>query len=195
MEQTPPPNPDTDFPGRIAAIRLGGAMLVVLFLVIILVWRDNGQRVAWETTALLTGVGDVHYYSIPQPPGDPPYPPAASFRGRVLYPVDYSRREFRDDDMLRVGADERSGLLLYEAPPRSHETLENKNHPGYFLKLAPNEYLKVTTYLENPPQTSPSAQRNAPHPSNAKSAPCDAPRRCSPDPGQTSPSPKTCRHS
>ena len=132
-----------EFPGRQAALRLGAAFLAALFLVLILVWRDNGQRAQFETTVELTAVGDTHFYPMPGSEPSPPYAPIASIHGQPLYPADFRRHEFRPDDMTRAGLDEEAGFVLYHAPVRRQDAGENPTGPVYFLKISPTEYLKL----------------------------------------------------
>jgi len=143
MNETPPAEDASEFPGRQAAIRLGGALLVVLFLALALTWRDNGRRAALETTAEFTSVGDTHYFPMPDPPPPPPFLAVASFHGQPLYPADYRRHGYEADDMTRVGVDEKSGCILYQAPQRPRAADDRKRGTIYYLKIAPKEYLKV----------------------------------------------------
>jgi hypothetical protein len=131
-----------EFPGRRAAVYLGGALLVALFLMLVLTWRDNGRRAALETTAEFTAVGDTHYYPMPATL-PPPYPAVALFKGQPLYPADYRRHEFEADDMTRVGVDEKGGYILYQAPKRQKDADERRRYEVYFLKISPKEYLKT----------------------------------------------------
>ena len=145
MKDTPLADDATGFPGRQAAVRLGAALLVSLFLVLVLVWRDNGQRAALETTAQLTAVGDTHYFPMPAAPLVPPYPPLASLHGQPLYPEDFRPHEFQADDMVRVGVDEKAGYVIYRAPDRPQDAGEHKIGVTYFLKISPKEYFKIRT--------------------------------------------------
>jgi hypothetical protein len=147
MNKTPPAEDAPEFPGRLAAIFLGVALLVALFLVLVLAWRDNGRRAALETTAELTAVGDSHYYPLPAKAPRPPYHAVASFRGQPLYPTDYERHEFPADDMTRLGVDENGGFVIYRGPPRAKDADEAKLGSVYFLKVSPKEYLKTRPNL------------------------------------------------
>jgi hypothetical protein len=142
MNDTPRTEGASDFPGREVAVRLGAALLAALFLVLVLVWRDSGQRARLETTAELTAVGDTHYFPMP-PPSVPPYQPIASLRGEPLYPDDFRRHEFHPDDMTRVGLDEKGGYILYKAPIRHQDAGERQIGSIYCLKISPTEYFKV----------------------------------------------------
>ena len=153
MSDTPSAEQDSDLPGQRAATWLGGALLVALFLVLALTWRDNGRRAQMETTAEYTAVGDLHYYPMPATPPPPPYTPLASVKGQPLYPVDYRRREFAADDMTRVGLDEMGGYILYRAPEKSEKKKdadEIKRGPLYYLKISATEYLKLRTINSDP---------------------------------------------
>ena len=143
MNDTPRTADAHDFPGRQAAVRLGAALLVALFLILVLVWRDNGQRATLETTAQLTAVGDTHYFPMPAAPLVAPYPPVVSLHGTPFYPADYRHHEFRPDDMIRVGEDEKAGYILYRAPVRPQDAGEHEPGSTYFLKISPTEYLKI----------------------------------------------------
>ncbi len=57
-----------EFVGRRAAVYLGSALLLALFLALVFTWRDNGRRAALETTAEFTAVGDSHYFPMPAAP-------------------------------------------------------------------------------------------------------------------------------
>jgi hypothetical protein len=132
-----------EFPGFQAMARLGAGLLVALFLILVLVWRDNGQRAKLETTAEFTSVGDTHYFPMPAAPAAPPYPQVAALRGEPLYLDDPRKHEFHADDLTRVGRDEKTGCLIYKAPVRKQDVGEHEVGAVYFLKLSPTEYLKV----------------------------------------------------
>ncbi|MEZ0259301.1 MAG: hypothetical protein ACAI37_28790 [Chthoniobacter sp.] len=153
MSNTPSAEQDSDFPGQRAAVCLGAVLLVALFIVLALTWRDNGQRAQLETTVEYTAVGDSSYYPMPANPPAPPYPVVASLKGQPLYPVDYRRREFAADDMTRAGLDEKGGYLLYRGPEKSEKKKdadEIKRGPLYYLKISPTEYLKLRTINSDP---------------------------------------------
>ena len=143
MHDTPPTEAAPNFPGRHAAICLGLALLLALFLVLVLAWRDNGRRATLETTAELTAVGDSHYYPLPPQPPPPPYPAIARFRGQELYPTDYELHEFLPDDLTRLGVDEKGGYIIYQAPPKATAADDPKLGPFYFLKTSPKDFLKI----------------------------------------------------
>lgn len=143
MNDTPRAEDASAFPGHPAAVRLGFALLVALFLVLVLAWRDNGQRAALETTAELTAVGDTHYFPMPATPLLPPYAPVGAFHGQSLFPDDFRRHEFRADDMTRAGQEEKEGYIIYNAPVRRQDANEPKIRSTYYLKISPKEYLKV----------------------------------------------------
>jgi len=142
MTETPDAQNSSQFPGHQAAVRLGAALLAALFLLLVLVWRDDGQRAKLETTTELTAVGDTHYFPMPAPQL-PPYTAVASLRGVPLYPDDFRRHEFHPDDMTRVGLDEKAGYILYKAPVRRQDAGEREVGSVYFLKVSPTEYTKV----------------------------------------------------
>jgi hypothetical protein len=143
MNDTPRAEGAPEFPGRETAVRLGAALLAALFLVLVLVWRDNGQRTRMETTAELTAVGDAHYFSMPSPLPTPPFQPVASLRGEPLYPADFRRHEFHPDDMTRIGLDEKGGYILYKGPIRRQDEGERQIGSLYFLKISPTEYFRI----------------------------------------------------
>lgn len=132
-----------EFPGRQAAVCLGVALLVSLFLVLFLTWRDNGRRASLESTTELTAVGDSHYFTMPAKTPLPPYQAVTSFQGQPLYPTGYDRHEFPPDDMTRIGVDDKGGSIIYQGPPRAKAGDDPKLGPVYFLKISPKEYLKT----------------------------------------------------
>ena len=132
-----------EFPGRTSAVRLGAALLVALFLVLILAARDNGRRTALETTAEYTAVGDTHYFPMPEKHLLPPFPVVAALPGVSLAPADYRRHEFSADDMTRVGVESATGCIVYRAPERAKDQDDRKLGPIYYLKLSATEYLKT----------------------------------------------------
>jgi len=150
MNDTPPAEDASEFPGRQAAIRLGGGLLVVLFLVLVLTWRDNGRRATLETTAEFTSVGDNHYFPMPDPPPEPPFQAVAKLHGQPLYPTDYRKREYAADDMTRVGVDEKGGYIVYESPRKSRDADEHSLGQLYYLKVSPTEYLKTRALISAP---------------------------------------------
>lgn len=145
MSDIPSAENEAPFPGRTAAVRLGAAMLLALFLVLVLVARDNGRRTAIETTVETTAVGDTHYYPMPVPPPKPPFQAVASLQGKPLYPADYRRHEYPPDDMTRIGRDEKGGYIVYQAPVNAKDEDDRKIGAVYFLKISPTEYLKTRT--------------------------------------------------
>jgi hypothetical protein len=153
MSDTPSAEKDSEFPGQRAAVWLGAALLVALFIVLALTWRDNGQRAQLETTVEYTAVGDSNFYPMPVTPPAPPYTVVASLKGQPLYPVDYRRREFAADDLIRAGVDEKGGYHLYRGPEKSEKKKDEeelKRGPLYYLKISPTEYLKLRTINSNP---------------------------------------------
>jgi hypothetical protein len=150
MNDTPSAEDAPEFPGRPTAVRLGGALLIALFLVLVLTWRDNGRRTTLETTAEFTAVGDSNYYPMPATPPPEPYMPVASLRGQPLYPADYRRHEYAADDLARVGVDEKGGYIVYQAPEKAKNADERKRGIIYYLKISAKEYLKVRA--NNPAQ-------------------------------------------
>jgi hypothetical protein len=144
MNETPPTEAATEFLGKRTAVCLGLALLVALFAVLVLAWRDNGRRTALETTVELTAVGDWHFYPLPANPPRPPYSAVASFRGQPLYPADYEPHEFPADDMTRLGVDEKGGYIIYKGPPKERDAADDaKLGPTYFIKISPKAYLKT----------------------------------------------------
>ena len=143
MSDTPSTDETSGFPGRTAAVRMGVVLLVALFLVLVMAWRDNGRRAALETTAEFTSVGDTHYFPMPEPLPSPPYQAVASLHGEALYPVDYRRHDYPADDMTRLGVDEQGGYIIYKAPDRVKDADERRTGPMFFLKVSPKEYLKM----------------------------------------------------
>ncbi len=143
MNDTPRGENAPEFPGYQAMARLGGGFLIALFLVLVLAWRDDGQRAKLETTAEFTAVGDTRYFPMPATVAAPPYPQVASLGGEALYAADFRRHEYHADDMTRVGRDEKTGCLIYKGPVRRQDAGERRVGAIYFLKLSPTEYLQV----------------------------------------------------
>jgi hypothetical protein len=144
----PPTEGSAEFPGKRTAVCLGLVLLISLFVVLALAWRDNGRRTALETTVELTAVGDSHFYSLPANPPPPPYSPVASFRGQPLYPTDYQPHEFPADDMTRLGVDEKESYIIYKGPPKEKDAKDTELGPVYFLKISPKAYLKTCPKAE-----------------------------------------------
>jgi len=132
-----------EFAGRSAAIWLGGALLLALFLSLVFTWRDNGRRATLETIAEFTSVGDTHYFPMPAATSAPPYPAVASFQGQSLYPADFRKHEFAADDMTRVGLTDKDGYIVYRSPKREKDADERKKGEIYYLKISPKEYFKT----------------------------------------------------
>jgi hypothetical protein len=144
MNAPQPKEEPADFPGRTAAVCLGAALLLALFFVLLLAWRDHGRRSDLETTMEPTAVGDTHYFPAPVPPrAGSTYPAVAAFHGQPLYPADYRRHEYPADDMMRAGLTDAGAYLLYTPPVKEKNSDERKAGPVYYLKLSPTEYFKT----------------------------------------------------
>ena len=124
--------------GRIAAC-IGAALLIGLLLLAILAGVDRARVASLEKFSETTAVGDRVYFALPSPL---PKTPAAVARvhDAALVPVDYGTFGCRDTKMQPVARDPATKLTIYE----SREPLSDADGGKlYFVKTAPNEYLKL----------------------------------------------------
>lgn len=142
MSESPEHEPPHEFPGRKLAVRLGGAFLVALVLVLGMVLRDNSRRSELEVIAESTAVGDTNYLLVTEATFAAPLAKVATLKGVPLYPVGDKRHDKSDLEMTKVAHDDASGLTIYQAPPKSKEGGE-KEAGAYFVKIGPGEYVKV----------------------------------------------------
>jgi hypothetical protein len=127
------------------AIYLGAALLAGLTLVLIFTALDRSRRTQLEATSQTTAVGDRAFFLLPQISQKPPGV-AANFRGQPLYPISYARVEIRDSRMTQAGSDDSGTFRIYttrEHVPLQDGEIDKPGEPVYFLKTAPDEYVKV----------------------------------------------------
>ncbi len=127
------------------AIRAGAAVLAGLTLVLVFTTLDHSRRSTLEKTAQTTAVGDRAFLLLPAISQKPPAA-AANFRGQALYPVSYARLEIRDSRMIQAGSDDSGAFHIYttrEHVPLQDGEIEAPGVPIYFLKTAPDEYVKA----------------------------------------------------
>lgn len=147
-DQTPPAT-ETNFPGLRPALILGAGLLCGLGLSLALVLRDNAHRTELEVITESTAVGDTHYYKLPDPLPEEPFPAVAHFQGQPLIPTGYKQHDKREADMQPLAKDEATGLTIYQAPvkPKDREAVAKEKEAGepptYFIKVAPGGFLKV----------------------------------------------------
>ena len=90
-------------------------------------------------------MGDTHYYTVPDPPPEEPYPAIVRFRGQPLFPVGYKRHDRNEADMEPLAKNQATGLTIYQAPVKAKE----KDDPqSYFIKIGPGAFLKVRPAAE-----------------------------------------------
>ncbi len=109
----------------------------------------NRPRVsALERFEEATAVGDFTFFKVPGIVQKPP-PAAVVWNGQPLFPVSYKKVDLHDTKMIRTGRDPASGLTIYQSrepvPPQEGER-EKKGEPFYFLKIGPNNFIKVRAW-------------------------------------------------
>ena len=118
---------------------LGGCLLLGLLLQAVLARVDRVRSETLETFSETTAVGDHIFYPVPSPPPDPPSV-VARVRGEALVPVSYAKFDVRDTKMQASARDPVTKLTIYTCraslPDAGGEML-------YFVKTAPNEYLRL----------------------------------------------------
>ena len=145
MHDTPPAESAPDFSGKPWALRLGAGLGAAFALTVAFALFDGTRRTSLEAAAELTAVGDAVFFQMPEPPPKP-RPATPKWAGQPLFPVSLKACRVADSDMRRVAKDEATGLTIYEPGPDAPKTEEvrGKNgERGYFLKLAPGQFLKV----------------------------------------------------
>lgn len=133
------------FTGYRQMLWLGGGFLVMLFLALAMVLRDNSRRAEIEQTVETSPFGDTIYLTLPEAPPAPPYPAVASLNGQPLYPVNYKRYEKSEVALERAGRDEATGVSIYRELRQAKDSKDPEAAAIYFLKLGPREYLKVSS--------------------------------------------------
>ena len=139
MRESPSSNESAPVVGARMLKWLGACLLVGLLLQTILAWIDRGRVGTLETFSETTAVGDHVYYPLPSPLPDPPTV-VARVRGEALVPIDYAKFAYRDTKMRPSARDPITNLTIYTSraslPEAGGEML-------YFVKTAPNEYLRL----------------------------------------------------
>lgn len=133
------------FPGQRAALLLAVGLLAALGLVLALVLRENAHRHELEVVVESSAVGDTHFYSIPDPAPEEPYPAIAHLNGQALFPVGYKRHERNEADMEPLAKDDTTGLTIYQTPAKAKEAGDPQS---YFIKIGPGAFLKVRPAAE-----------------------------------------------
>lgn len=118
--------------GEAAARTLGSTLIAALALIAVLGVIDRGRTKSLEHFEESTAVGDSRVIELGA--DGKPAVVLPKLNGQPLAP-DGGRVEVRDTKMERVARDEASGFTIYRQR-------EGKEH-DYFLKVAPNAFLKV----------------------------------------------------
>ena len=137
-----PPEPAPVFRARSAAL-FGAALLLGLGALAIFARIDRERVHELEHFEENTAVGDTAFYSVPNPPPEPPQP-VARIDGAALVPISYSKFDWRDTKMQPVARDPASGLTIYKSRkplPKMDDASEGE--AIYFVKINPNEYLRL----------------------------------------------------
>lgn len=129
-------------PYRRAALWISGALVAGLAVIAGTTAIDRARVHKLEQFTELTGVGDTAYFVVPTTPLKPPVA-AATLNGQLLFPVSYEMLDPRDTNMLRVGRDDATGLTVYRPRKPLKGEGERPREIFYYLKTAPNRYLKV----------------------------------------------------
>ena len=145
MNESSPTDSGQPFPGQRAAVILGAALLAALGLTLALVLHDNAHRQELEVVTESSAVGDTHYYKIPDPVPEEPYPAIAHLDGQALYPVGYKRHDRNEAEMEPLGIDDATGLTIYQTQPKAKEAGDPQS---YFIKIGPGAFLKVRPAAE-----------------------------------------------
>ena len=100
------------------------------------VW-DATRRGELEEFSEVTGVGDTHIFTIPNPP--PAVPRVIlTWQGRQYAPATYKKAKIDDTEMRRVHRDETTGLTLYHPAEKDAAELFIKVEEGRYLPLKAN---------------------------------------------------------
>ena len=128
---------------RPIAVRLGEGLLAGFALWIFAAGSDAVNRHQLETFKEVTAVGDRAY--LPVRPGQEQNSTASLlFQGKRLLPAGSQKAEVRDSKMIRAGKDDSGSYHLYTTASDESVTADEAEQKNtYYLKLAPNEYLRV----------------------------------------------------
>ncbi len=143
MSESPSAETEPVMPGRRAAFCVGAVLLAGLVTALAVAVRDNQRRGDLETIAETTAVGDSHYFPMPPLPTTPAFPVVAYFHGKPLCPADYRRHEAELDDMTRVGVEDKTGCVVYQAPAVAKDDDERRIGSILYLKVSATEFLKL----------------------------------------------------
>ena len=103
-----------------AAVQLGIAMLIGFVAVLAFTVRDARRELELEHFDQISAFGDTNYFVVPSPAPEPPVA-IVQWEGRAWVPENFIKRDLRDTQMLRVGSDEASGLILYRRREKAKE--------------------------------------------------------------------------
>ena len=145
MNESSSTESEATFPGQRAAVLLGAGLLAALALILALVLRDNAHRRELEVVVESSALGDTHYYTIPDPAPEEPYPAIAHLNGQALIPVGYKRHDRNEGDMEPLAKDDATGLTIYQTPAKGKEAGDPQS---YFIKIGPGAFLKVRPAAE-----------------------------------------------
>lgn len=129
-----------------AALCLGGAILLGMGGLVALFAWDGSHRASLESTAEITAVSDTALYPAPSGLGNTTLLPPLVFQGRTLTPISRRWLDLRDTRMVPVGTDESGTWQIYRSStpvPLEKGEAEARGLRVYYMKVAPNEYLRV----------------------------------------------------
>jgi hypothetical protein len=117
-----------------AVVWLGSAVLIGFAAVLAFTLRDSGRESDLEHFDQVTALGDTHYFVVPSPPPDPPVA-IVQWQGRAWVPVDFTKHDLRDTQVIRIGRDEASGLVLYRPREgaKADELFVKRDTDSFFL--------------------------------------------------------------
>ncbi|MDB6172951.1 MAG: hypothetical protein JWL59_2262 [Chthoniobacteraceae bacterium] len=131
-------NPSPTFAGR-HAFRLAVALLAGLACVAAFSAVSRSNVAALEQFEETTAFGDTHYFVAPADS----HAAVVNLDGMPLFLAGDEKLERRDTRMARLGRDEATGLAIYTPREATDGKEKVKGKPGWFLKLGPDEYLRL----------------------------------------------------
>jgi hypothetical protein len=117
--ESPTPEAQHLFAPR-TAVRIGAAMLIGFVAVLAFTVRDARREIELEHFDQISAFGDTNYFVVPSPPPDPPVA-IVQWEGRAWVPENFVKRDLRDTQMLRVGSDQATGLILYRRREKAQQ--------------------------------------------------------------------------